>query len=349
MTDTGRRRHAADPDEPHAVVGPSGAARTMPAGKVLVVMVIALVLAALFNSKRFVHAGEGMPVGWQRTTMLAVARPIDAIAEFLRTDRPRARIDAALGRTPELAENGGAFQEPESVLPTASPGFPEPSASGSPTAPATAFRDVSAAAPLRLFITGDSMIEFMAPKLIKDAGPVVDGASKVEYGTGLVRDDFFDWPANIRSQLAKRDAEAVIIMMGGNDGQGFTLPGGRVLKDGTPEWGAEYQRRATIMMRLITENGKRHVYWVGMPIAKSARLAKDYELINNGLRAAAASVPGATFVDIWADFAPEGRYTDFLDGKLVRARDGVHLNRDGAALLTRKLQALLDRDWKLTT
>ncbi|HEX8002883.1 MAG TPA: DUF459 domain-containing protein [Mycobacteriales bacterium] len=342
MTDVTERRPAR---EPHALVGPGGTARTMPAGKVLVVMVVALVLSALFNSKRFVHAGEGMPVGWQRTAMLAVARPIDSLAEFLHTDRPRARIDAALGRSPGLADNGGAFQEPEGVLPTASPGIPEPSES--PSA-APVFRDVSAAEPLKLFVTGDSMIEFMAPKLIKEGGDAIDGESKVEYGTGLVRDDFFDWPANLRTQLGKRSPEAVIVMMGGNDGQGFTLPGGRVLKDGTPEWAAEYQRRATIMMRIATDGGQRHVYWVGMPIAKSARLAKDYELINAGLRAAAASVPGATYVDIWADFAPEGRYTDFLDGKLVRARDGVHLNRDGATILMRKLYALLDRDWKLS-
>jgi hypothetical protein len=231
-------------------------------------MLVALSLAALFNSKRFVHAGEGMPVGWQRTAMLAVARPIDSLAEFLRTDRPRARIDAALGRTPELAENGGAFQEPESVLPTASPGIPEPSASSAP--PVVAFRDASPADPVRLFVTGDSMIEFMAPRLLKESG--LTGKSKVEYGTGLVRDDFFNWPANIRTQLGKpehRDVEAVIVMMGGNDGQGFTLPGGRVLKDGTPEWAAEYQRRATIMMRIVTDGGKRHVYWVGMPIARA--------------------------------------------------------------------------------
>ena len=343
MTDVTERTH-----EPDALVGPEGAARTMPAGKVLGVMLLALLLAALFNSKRFVHAGEGMPVGWQRTAMLAVARPIDSLAEFLHTDRPRARIDAALGRTPDLAENGGAFQEPETVLPTASPGLPTATAPPS-QAPVTSFRDVSASDPLRLFVTGDSMIEFMAPKLIKRGDTLIDGESKVEYGTGLVRDDFFDWPANMRAQLAKRDAEAVIVMMGGNDGQGFTLPGGRILKDGTPEWAAEYQRRATIMMRIVTDGGKRHVYWIGMPMPKSARLATDYRLINDGLRAAAASVPGVTYVDIWADFAPEGRYTAFLDGKLVRAGDGVHLNREGAEILMRKLYALLDRDWRLST
>lgn len=331
--------------EPHVLVGPEGTARTMPAGKVLGVMVLALVLSALFNSKRFVHAGEGMPLGWQRTAMLAVARPIDSLAEFLHTDRPRARIDAALGRTPELAENGGAFQQPESVLPTASPGIPTASASATP-APSV-FRDVSAAAPLRLFVTGDSMIEFMAPKVYRAGGDAIEGDPRVEYGTGLVRDDFFDWPANMRKQLASRGPEAVVVMMGGNDGQGFTLPGGKVLKDGTPEWAAEYQRRATIMMRLVTDGGKRHVYWIGMPIAKSARLAADYRLINDALRASAAAVPGATFVDIWDDFAPDGRYTDFLGGKLVRARDGIHLNGAGATILADKLFAILDRDWRI--
>lgn len=335
-------RPAGDGD---VLVGPGGVGRTMPAGKVLVVMVVALLLASLFNSARFVHAAEGKPPGWQRTAMLAVARPIDSVARFLRTDRPRQRIDAALGRETELAENGGAFQDPDGVLPTASPGLPRPTSSAS--AVPSAFRTVTAAAPLRLFITGDSMIEFMGPKLVKEGGDLIDGETKVEYGTGLVRDDFFDWPANIRTQLAKRDAEAVVIMMGGNDGQGFTLPGGRILKDGTPEWAAEYQRRAAIMMALVTEGGKRHAYWVGMPMAKSPRLAKDYELINTALRNAAAAVPGATYVHIWDDFSPDGKYTDFLDGKLVRARDGVHLNRDGATILMRKLYAILAADWKL--
>lgn len=330
-----------------ALVGPGGAGRTLPAGKVLVVMVLALSLAALFNSRRFVHAAEGMPLGWQRTVLLGVARPVDSFAHFLHTDRPRARIDKALGRDVELAKNGGAFEDPDTVLPTASPGI-----SSSPSAvPVTGFRDASRAAPLKLFVTGDSMIEFMAPKLLKEAEGThsLDGTYKVEYGTGLVRDDFFDWPANARKQMAAQSPEAVVIMMGGNDGQGMTLPGGRILHDGTPEWQAEYQRRATIMMGILTGGGQRHVYWVGMPIAKSARLARDYAMLDAALRAAAAAVPGVTYVDIWADFAPGGHYSDFVDGQLVRARDGIHLNRDGAARLMHKLYAILDRDWKLSS
>ena len=351
MTDVSRRPLAGtDPDEP-ALAGSMVPQRTLPAGKVLAVMLLALALASLFNSARFVHAAETMELGWQRTALLAVARPVHSVARFLHTDRPRASIDRALGRTAHDSDNGGAFEPPDSVLPTISPSAgPSASATASPPAP-VAFRDASPSAPLTLFVTGDSMIEFMGPRLLKDGQDTkaLTGSSEVKYGTGLVRDDVLAWPVQARSQMAKHQPEAVIVMMGGNDGQGFTLKGGRVVREGTPEWKAEYQRRAAITMQAFGENGKRHVYWVGMPIAKSERLTGIYREINAALAAAAASVPRVTYVDIWNDFAENGRYADFVDGELVRARDGIHLNREGSARLTRKLFAILDKDWKLTS
>jgi lysophospholipase L1-like esterase len=329
------------------LVAPDEGVRTLPARQVLVVMLVAFGISALFNSGRFVHAAETMPLGWQRTALLSVARPVDSVARFLHTDRPRARVDRALGRSAGVGS--GAFEPPAGVLPTALPSASaSPGASASPAV--TGFRDASAAAPLRLFVTGDSMIEFMAPKLLKEADPThaVDGAFEVKYGTGLVRSDVLDWPANARRQMLKRDPEAVIMMIGGNDGQGITLPGGRILHENTPEWAAEYQRRSTIMMQVLAEGGRRHVYWVGMPIPKSARLQGIYRQINAALAASAAVVPGVTFVDVWDDYAVNGKYSDFVGGQLVRARDGIHLNREGSARLTRKLYALLDADWRLS-
>jgi hypothetical protein len=215
----------------------------------------------------------------------------------------------------------------------------------------TSFRNVTAAAPLKLFVTGDSMIEFMAPKLIAAGGAAVSGSSEVKYGTGLVRDDFFDWPAHARTVLAARAPEAVIMQMGGNDGQNIQLASGPILQAGSSEWTAEYQRRAVVMMQILTGGGARHVYWIGMPPAKSARLFRIYSALNSALAGAATAVPGVTFVDIWRDFAPAGHYTDFLpvNGRsvLVRARDGIHVNREGAALIARRLHAILDHDWKL--
>ena len=102
-------------------------------------------------------------------------------------------------------------------------------------------------------------------------------------------------------------------------------------------------------MRAFGEDGKRHVYWVGMPIARSERLTGIYREINAALAAAAAALPRVTYVDIWEDFAVDGKYSDFVGGQLVRARDGIHLNRDGADRLMRKLYAILDEDWKLSS
>jgi lysophospholipase L1-like esterase len=334
---------------PSALVEPDATTRTMPAGKVLAVMLIAFGLSGLFNSKRFVHAAETMPFGWQRTWLLHVAHPVDWLAVRLHTDVPRERVDQALGRTGNPA-NGGAFEPPAGVLPTAIPSA-GPTASAAPGPSVPAFRDASAASPLKLFVTGDSMIEFMAPKLIArgEESHALHGSDEVKYGTGLVRDDVLNWPAYAHQQMVRYDPEAVVVMMGGNDGQGMTLPGGKILREGSPEWAAEYKRRATIMMEVFTEGGKRHLYWVGMPIAKSARLTGLYRQIDDALRAAATAVPGVTYVDIWNDFAPGGHYADFVDGQLVRARDGIHLNRDGSARLMRKLYAILDADWKLTS
>jgi len=347
---------AHDDDAPALVAAPGGPA-TLPAGKVLVVMVVALVLAALFNSARFVHAAEGMPLGWQRTALLGVARPVHSVATFLHTDRPRAATDRALGREETSPDNGGAFEDPGSVLPTASPSpgsTASPGATASPTVPpAAAFRDASPAAPLRLFVTGDSMVEFMAPKLIAEAAPTksLAGSYEVKYGTGLVRDDFFDWPAYARALAAQRDPEAVSFMIGGNDAQNMSV-GGRILQAGSAEWGAEYQKRAAAVMRGFARSDRR-VYWIGMPIARSDRHTQVYRVVNDAVRKAAAGVPGVEFVDIWAMFAPNGRYQDSFANEYgtverMRSDDGIHLSVAGAAYLARHLLKVLNEDWHLT-
>ena len=61
----------------------------MPAGRVLGVMVIALLVAALFNSEAIVRAGEGMQDGTTRDVVLSVARPLDDVAGAVGLHLPR--------------------------------------------------------------------------------------------------------------------------------------------------------------------------------------------------------------------------------------------------------------------
>lgn len=194
----------------------------------------------------------------------------------------------------------------------------------------------------------------MGPRLAAYANArshVVAACTVPKYSTGLVRDDFFDWPAYARQLSAQRGPEAVSFMIGGNDAQNMSV-GGRVLEAGSAEWAAEYERRAASVMRAFAATDRK-VYWIGMPIARSERHTRVFQVSNAAVRRAAASVPGVQYVDIWAMFAPNGRYQDSFaneQGQVERMRssDGIHLSTAGAAYLARRMLAVLNADWHLT-
>src|SRR4051794_41944215 len=81
----------------------------MPAGRVLGVILIALAIAALFNSEALVRAGEGMKPGPTRDIVLSVGRPLDDAAGAIRLHLPREGLDLAFGQEPKTA----AGTEPE--------------------------------------------------------------------------------------------------------------------------------------------------------------------------------------------------------------------------------------------
>lgn len=215
-------------------------------------------------------------------------------------------------------------------------------------------RTITPAAPLDLLFTGDSLQESSGPKVAAYANAqrhVVAGCTVPKYSTGLVRDDYFDWPAYAKTLAGQRVPEAVSFMIGGNDGQNMSV-GGKILTAGSTEWAAEYQRRAALVMKAFTAVGAR-VYWIGMPIARSDRLTGIYKVLNDSVRKAASATPGVTYVDIWAMFAPNGHYQDSFAneyGQVERMRnsDGIHLSVAGAAYLARRELKILNADWHLT-
>lgn len=323
------------------------------AGKAMVVVLLGLLVAGLLNSAAMVRATENLPPGWRRTAVRAVAVPLDATARTLRLDRPRARLDTALHRD---RDEPAAVTAPKAVAPAApKKARPSPKAK-STTSPAKPARPrgaipVTAKKPLRLLVTGDSMIESFGPALVNriDDGGKVKARIDVKYGTGLVRLEVFDWLAHAR-QLAAAKSDVAIVMMGGNDGQNMTARGKR-LDTETTEWRSEYTRRAGTVMATLTAGGRR-VFWVGMPIPRSPTMRRRYEALNSALRDAAAANPLVTYVDIWADFAHDGRYADYLPGPgggnvRVRSRDGIHLSKQGADRLADKLRGLLLKEWRL--
>jgi hypothetical protein len=161
-----------------------------------------------------------------------------------------------------------------------------------------------------------------------------------------------DWSLVAQQQVAADHPDAVVVMIGGNDFQNMTLPGGKFFLAGTPAWTREYQRRAEICMRIWTQGGTRRVYWLSMPPARDPGWAYDDGQIDLALQRAAAQVPGAEYVNIIGPVTDHGHYADFIyDGHgqpvLVREPDGVHLNIAGSTIVAHLVLGVLEREWRL--
>ncbi len=87
----------------------------MPAGRVLAVMLIALGIAALFNSEAIVRAGEGMQQGTTRDIVLSVARPLDDVAGTIGLHLPREGLDLAFGQEDKTA-SGTELEEGSAAI-----------------------------------------------------------------------------------------------------------------------------------------------------------------------------------------------------------------------------------------
>ncbi|HWJ97741.1 MAG TPA: DUF459 domain-containing protein [Acidimicrobiales bacterium] len=198
----------------------------------------------------------------------------------------------------------------------------------------------TAAAPLKVLVAGDSLVGWIAPALEQElpAGDPVEVIDDWKGSTGLVRTDYFDWPAKLTADMAQHDPDVVIVGFGGNDTQGFTTDAG-VIALGTPEWADEYQRRVGEVLDIIEEPG-RTVYWIGMPLTRSEAIEALRPVLTEAVEAELASRPWAHFVDPRDALAPDGTFVSERpgdDGRLVTtmAPDGIHPSLDGGVFIVR--------------
>jgi uncharacterized protein len=311
---------------------------SMPAGRVLGVIVIALFVATLFNSEAIVRAGESMRQGPTRDIVLSVARPLDDVAGAVGLHLPREALDLAFGQEDKTAEGTELEKGSTAILrpnrrKTEQQSFVQPT----PTDPA------------EVFVTGDSQAEFIG-QLLTDALPddlfVVEVAAR--NATGLSNPEFFNWELNAQQEIAARAPDAVVMVIGGNDGFNL-LVDGQLYGWQDPEWEVEYARRAAVVMRELGSEGERPVYWLPPPTARDEEQNAIYEAQNRAIDDAARAVPGARYVDIF-NTINDGEYSDELriDGDRVLARqaDGIHFTREGAEVPVRLLLRAMAKDYE---
>ncbi|HVU72518.1 MAG TPA: DUF459 domain-containing protein, partial [Mycobacteriales bacterium] len=333
------------------------------------VIVVAVVVAMFLNSTALLRSAEQMKPGAWRSVLLGVARPVDRIARDAHLTAPRHALDRALGRGGSQGSGPGLSDVPVSVpkgaAPVADGGSapaasvpPPPTASTVTTAPTppafrpASLRPVDAHHPLKLWVTGDSQITYLGESLLaqtSDAGTVKSFVPDTHDGTGLVRPDNYDWLKASLAYIAKNKPDAVVITLGGNDyKQGIPAGPGKAWPAGSTGWAAAYQARAVAVMKALTGNGQRPVYWVTTPDIRDAAGNHAVQVLDQAVLAAAATVPGVVVVDARPVLSPDGKYHAYRGTTLIRAGDGLHATFAGSELVAKAVLAALNADWHLT-
>jgi hypothetical protein len=313
----------------------------MPAGRAILVMLVALGLASLLNISSLRAAAERQPFGWHRTVAVVLVAPLGAISDVLALDEPRELVDRRLRSSP-----GQAVSAPDNVPDSAPDSTPA-------SARADADRTFGPGDPLRIWVVGDSLTEQLGPAVreLAEGTRLATVEHEMRYSSGLSRPDFFDWPGHLATLGARADPDVWVVMFGGNDAQGIKV-GGRHLEFGTPAWDAEYRSRiAEVMADLSSE--ERQVVWVGQPIPRAEGFSRRMAHLNDLYRAEAEHHEGVSYVDSWELFAgPDGAYTAYLPDLLgrpvlMRLGDGVHLSRAGGDRLALPVFEVIGDRWGL--
>jgi hypothetical protein len=179
------------------------------------------------------------------------------------------------------------------------------------------------------FIAG-SLGEGLATAFETTPGIVVE--RHTNGSSGIVRDDYYDWPASLPGLIAETKPALVVISMGANDRQQMPVAGQKE-KFRSEAWTKEYEARVARLATLARDSGK-PMLWVGMPAFQSSALTADMTTLNTIYRASVEKT-GGEFVDIWDGFVDEnGKFVTSgsdINGQQVRLRgsDGINFTKAG--------------------
>ena len=262
-----------------------------------------------------------------------MAERVNDVSSFFGLDRARNAADEALGKNQtsdadidEVVAEAGVDEE-----------LADPEADRVPVVATP-----TEAAPITLYVGGDSMADGLAATLSRLAGGtrlfVVSADGRVS--TGLSRPDFFNWPEHLARDIDDLDGlspDVAVLLFGANDLQNIPLATGAYVV-GTQEWLDEYRRRVGGTMDLMRSgDDDRMTFWLGMPPMGPGSSIDNttVEQVNHIVWSEAQSRPWITYVDTWSYFAgPDGAYADelpYADGQArnSRAGDEIHMEQVG--------------------
>jgi lysophospholipase L1-like esterase len=323
----------------------------LPWPRVLLLGVLAFAVWFLLFAPTLQHNAQVSPVGTRRTISLDITRPIAALSRALQLSRivsATGRENDQPGGTAGLIISGPRGDTPPrrgGSLPTRQLGVPATTTTVPPNP-----KLPTAATPLRVLIVGDSIGLDMGGALQSDlAGTgVVNAALDGRESTGLTRPDYFNWPAELASDIKADNPQLVVVMIGANDAQDFLGPPDTPYA--SPAWNGLYAQRVAQFMQVAGSTGAA-VVWVGMPPMQNPVLSAQMADLNTIVKQqAAAAKPPVTFIETDKSLGtPTGGYTAFTTnaaGQIVNTRtpDGTHLTPGGGQVVAQQVIAQLVTD-----
>lgn len=185
-----------------------------------------------------------------------------------------------------------------------------------------------------VLVIGDFVASGLSTGLVESfaetANVVID--ERTNGSSGLVRDDFFNWPEKIGGYIDELNPAIVVIALGSNDRQVMRV-NGSAESVRSEAWEAEYVKRVTSLIKAVREKNT-PIMWMGSPPYKFSNMSVDIVAFNEIYRREVTQA-GGVFIDIWNGFVDEegnfiysGSDIKGQDARL-RASDGINFTSAG--------------------
>lgn len=201
------------------------------------------------------------------------------------------------------------------------------------------------AGPQRILFAGDSMMQGVAPLVIRELSRRYPDWSMLDLSrqsTGLTVRRYFDWPSRIIEEMDAQQLSLVVVFLGPNDPWDLVVDGRRHVFP-SPEWAQQYALRVDEILSAARERGVK-VIWIGLPAMREGRVMQG-AVVQNQVFYSRAKAWGTDYLAteplIGALSEPFQKFMPDASGQPVnlRAGDGIHFTPAG---LHRIKQALLD-------
>lgn len=181
----------------------------------------------------------------------------------------------------------------------------------------------------KVYLAGDSLMEglgyFLVPYFQRYDVAVIAGGRQ---NTGLVNEQLYNWPEQVRRTFRDhRDIGLMLLLVGANDPKDMGAA-----KFPSQAWEREYARRLQKIITIARSNGCQLVLLTVPPMGKKEFNGQMNYI--NGLLARVAFKNKLPLIHSARDLAGDrqsqvGKYLPVIDGRQIRAPDGVHFTRAG--------------------